>query len=188
MAMHLPKISIIIPSYNQSPFLRDTLDSIFEQEYTNLEIIIMEGGSTDQSLSIAQAYDCRVKRWDDMSEGGRVAAINQGVQYSTGELVAWLKPGDRYMDGALQTVSRACSKHPGYGLYVGNGFTNERGKLKPFCPRHVALSLDMLREGFDHIFHPSTFISREAWFQSGGLRSNLRFTLDLFIRVLEYRP
>ena len=190
MVKHLPKISIIIPSYKQGPFLQDTLDSILEQEYPNLEIIIMEGNSTDQSLSIAQAYDCQVKRWDDMSERGRVAAINQGIQYSTGELVAWLKPGDRYMDGALQTVSRACLKHSGYGLYMGNGFTNEYGKLKPFCPRHVALSLDMLREGFDHILQPSTFISREAWFKSGSLRTDLRFALDLdlFIRVLEYRP
>ena len=189
MVKHLPKISIIIASYNQGPFLQDTLDSIVEQEYPNLEIILMEGGSTDQSLSIAQDYDCQVKPWEGMSDGGRAAAINQGAQHCTGELVAWLKPGDRYMDGALWTVSRACLKHPGYGLYVGNGFRYKNGEFKPFCPRHVALSLDMLREGFDHILQPSAFISREAWFKSGSLRTDLRFALDLdlFIRVLDYR-
>jgi glycosyltransferase involved in cell wall biosynthesis len=187
---HLPKINIVIPSYNQGSFLRDTLDSVFKQEYPNLEVIVMEGGSTDQSLAIAKAYDCHVRFWEGMSDGGPAPAINKGIQDSTGELVAWLKPGDRYMDAALWTVSHACMKYPGYGLYVGNGFRYKNGELAPFCPRHVALSLDMLREGFDHILQPSAFISREAWLRSGGLRTDLRFTrdLDLFIRVLEYRP
>jgi glycosyltransferase involved in cell wall biosynthesis len=192
MVGHIPKISIVVPSYNQGLFLRGTLDSIFKQEYPNLEIFIMDSGSTDQSLSIAQAYDCKVRRWESLSDGGRVAAINQGVQHGTGELVAWLKPGERYIDGALWTVAQARLKHPGYGLYVGNGFRHKNGEFKPFCPRHVALCLDMLWEGFDHVLQPSAFISREAWFQSGGLCTDLRFSsdldLDLFIRVLEYRP
>src|SRR5687768_5384863 len=131
MVKHVPKISIVVPSYNQGLFLQETLESISKQEYPNLEIIIMEGGSTDQSLSIAQDYDCQVKRWEGMSDGGRAAAINQGVQHCTGELVAWLKPGDRYVDEALWTVSHACWKYPGYGLYVGNGFRYKNGEFKP---------------------------------------------------------
>jgi glycosyltransferase involved in cell wall biosynthesis len=96
MAGHIPKISIVVPYYNQGSFLQETLESISKQEYPNLEIIMMEGGSTDQSLSIAQVYDCQKKCWEDVSEGGRAAATNKGVQYCTGELFAWLEAGDQY--------------------------------------------------------------------------------------------
>ena len=76
MIKHIPKLSIIIPSYNQALLLQDTLESISRQGYPKLELII-ESDSSDHSLPLVQAYDCQVKHWEDWSASGRIAAINQ---------------------------------------------------------------------------------------------------------------
>ena len=183
----LPKISIVVPSYNQGAFLQDALESIFSQGYPNLEVIVMDGGSTDNSLEIILAHKQNLKYWQSQSDGGQANAINTGMQHCTGDIVTWLNSDDWYVNEPFWIVARAFQENPGCGLFIGNGFRYREGVYQPFCPRHIAISREMLKEGLDYILQPATFISHQAWLQSGGLNSDLIYGLDwdLFIKILE---
>jgi glycosyltransferase involved in cell wall biosynthesis len=192
MPARLPRISIVVPSYNHGHFLRDALDSIFRQDYPELEVVVMDGGSTDGSVGVIESYAPRLKYWQSRPDGGQSAAINAGVRHCTGDLVAWLNSDDYYWGDALWTVGRAYAGHPGRGLYVGNGFRRDQrtGRLAPFCSRHVAFNREALLHGTDFVLQPATFLLREAWEAVGGLDPELHFCMDwdLFLRVASRHP
>src|SRR5262249_16069809 len=150
-------------------FLRETLDSIFRQDYPHLEVVVMDGGSTDDSVAILRTYAPRLKYWQSQHDGGQSAAINAGVRHCSGDLVTWLSSGDFYWADSRWTVGRAWAAHPGRGLYIGNGFRYEQasGRLTPFCTRHIALNRTALLLGPDYLLQPSTFILRQAWEEVG---------------------
>jgi glycosyltransferase involved in cell wall biosynthesis len=188
----LPRISIVVPSYNQGRFLRDALGSIFRQGYPRLEVVVMDGGSTDDSVSIIRSYAPRLAYWQSRKDGGQSAAINVGMRRCTGELVAWLNSDDYYWRDALWTVGRAYAAHPGYGLYVGNGFRYDQaaGRYTPFSRRHVALNRRALLHGLDYLLQPSCFFLRAAWQEAGGLDPGLDFCMDwdVLLRIARRRP
>ncbi len=186
----LPTISIVVPSLNHGAFLRQNLESIFLQEYEAIEVVVMDGGSTDNSVEIIKEFADRLKHWQSASDEGQADAINKGMQYCSGDIVTWLNADDWYLEDALWIVARAYLQNPNHGLFIGNGFRERDGSLERFCPRHIAISKPILREGLDYILQPATFISREAWLHSGGLDTELHFGLDwdLFIRILEDYP
>jgi GT2 family glycosyltransferase len=117
----LPRISVVVPSRNQGRYLGHALESIFCQGYPDLEVVVMDAGSTDDSLSIIKSYARRLKYWQSQEDGGQSAAINSGMRHCTGELVAWLNSDDVYWGHALWSVAQAYATYPGYGIYVGNG-------------------------------------------------------------------
>src|SRR5439155_12001629 len=127
------------PSYNQGRFLPETLESIFRQDYPDLEVVVMDGGSTDGSVAVIESYAPRLKHWQSRPDGGQSAAINAGMRHCTGDLVTWLNSDDFFWRDALWAVGRAYAAYPGRGLYVGNGFRYEQaaGRFTPFCSRHV---------------------------------------------------
>jgi glycosyltransferase involved in cell wall biosynthesis len=188
----LPLLSVVVPSFNQGTYLREALDSIFEQEYPRLEVAVMDGGSTDGSVQIIESYAPRLKHWQTGPDEGQAAAINEGVRHCTGHLVAWLNSDDVHWGNALWHVGRAYAAHPGAGLYIGNGLRHDQqaGRYVPFCKRHVALDRRALVRGLDYVLQPSTFVSRRAWEDCGGLRTGLRYCMDwdLFIRVAARYP
>jgi hypothetical protein len=188
----LPRISVVIPSYNQGRFLPDALDSVFRQDYPAAEVVVMDGGSTDGSVDVIRSQAGRLKHWQSGPDGGQSAAINTGMQHATGEIVAWLNSDDFYHGDCLWTVADAWLRHPGRGLYVGNGFRYDDAarRYTPFCRHHLALNRRALAHGLDYILQPSTFFSKEAWDRVGGLDTGLRFGLDwdLMIRIARLYP
>jgi glycosyltransferase involved in cell wall biosynthesis len=91
----LPKISIITPSFNQGRFIGSTLSSIHNQSYTNLEHIVMDGGSTDETIDILKSYDDRIF-WQIKPDNGQYAAIQQGFARASGDIYGWLNSDDIY--------------------------------------------------------------------------------------------
>lgn len=114
-----PKISIITPSFNQGQFIEETIRSVLLQGYPNLEYIIIDGKSTDNSVEIIRKYEKWLTYWVSESDGGQSNAINKGLVRANGELVAWLNSDDTYYPGALQTIAVAFSKRPDIGLFYG---------------------------------------------------------------------
>src|SRR4030095_12488607 len=112
--------------------------------------------SSDNSLEIIHTYKEKLKYWQSQPDGGQANAINFGMQHCTGEIVAWLNSDDWYVNDPFWTVARAYQENPECGLYVGNGFRYREGEYKPFCPRHIAISREVLREGLDYILQPAT--------------------------------
>jgi GT2 family glycosyltransferase len=188
----LPLISVVVPSYNQGHFLPETFESIFRQNYPRLEVVVIDGGSTDASVDVIRRHESRVKFWRSERDGGQSAAINEGMRHCSGELVAWLNSDDFYWDDCLWTVGKAYTRYPGRGLYFGNGlrYDQRTGVYVPFNRRHVVMDREALTRGADFLLQPSTFFLRAAWQRVGGLDEQLRFCMDwdVFIRIARQYP
>src|SRR6188472_3365202 len=88
--MGRPRLSIVTPSFNQGQFLEETISSVFDQDYENLEYIVMDGGSTDRSIEIIKKYSDRLTYWVSEPDQGQYDAINKGFARTTGDIMAWL--------------------------------------------------------------------------------------------------
>jgi glycosyltransferase involved in cell wall biosynthesis len=187
-----PRLSVVVPSFNQGRFLGHALESIFQQGYPGLEVLVLDGGSTDESVDVIRSYESRLAFWRSRpDDGGQAAAINEGVRRSTGEVVAWLNSDDFYLEGALATVADAWRRFPGHALYIGNGvrYDEATGTTRIFCPRHLALDRRALVRGLDYVLQPAVFFSRAAWEEADGLDQGLRYCMDwdLILRIAQRR-
>src|SRR6267154_2378048 len=92
-----PRISIVTPSFNQGSYLEETIRSVLDQNYPNLEYVVVDGGSTDRSVEILQRYADRLAWWSSEPDGGQYAAINKGFKHTSGEIMAWINSDDKYL-------------------------------------------------------------------------------------------
>jgi glycosyltransferase involved in cell wall biosynthesis len=188
----LPRISVVVPSYNQGRFLPEALDSIFSQDYPHVEVIVMDGGSSDESVRIIESYAPKLTYWQSHPDGGQSAAINEGVTHATGEIVAWLNSDDFYCNNALWHVGRAHQAHPDHGLYLGRGYRylERQGIFLPFSRFPPVLDRKALIHGLDYLLQPSSFFLRRAWTEVGGLDPSLYYAMDwdLLIRIAALYP
>ena len=115
-----PKISIITPSYNQGQFLEQTILSILSQDYPNLEYIIMDGGSSDNSVEIIRKHEDNLTYWVSEPDKGQSDAINKGFQRATGDILTWLNSDDYYLPGTLHTVAEYFTQHPDVECIYGD--------------------------------------------------------------------
>ena len=107
--MSAPKISIVMPSYNQGEFLEAAIISILEQEYPNLELVVIDGGSNDDSVSILEKYSGAIKYWSSKPDDGQSDALNTGFNLITGDIVGWLNSDDTYQPRAFHAVAKIFS-------------------------------------------------------------------------------
>ncbi|MBW4662632.1 MAG: glycosyltransferase [Chroococcus sp. CMT-3BRIN-NPC107] len=105
MEKNFPKISIVTPSFNQAQFIETTIESILNQNYPNLEYIIIDGGSTDGSVEIIKKYQAYLHYWCSEPDTGQYDAINKGFQHSTGEIMTWLNSDDLHLPWTMKTVA-----------------------------------------------------------------------------------
>ncbi len=186
-----PRISVITPSYNQGQFLEECIASVFQQKYPELEFIIIDGGSTDESVRIIKQNEARLACWCSEPDEGQAAAINKGLRMATGELVAWLNADDFYLPGALTNVAQAYRDNPDASFYFGNGLrVDEQGAgLAEFFPRgRISFNLQAFVYGMNTLLQPATFINRASLLEVGDLDPTLHYGLDtdLFIRLAKH--
>ena len=108
----LPKISIVTPSFNQGRFLEETIHSVLHQHYANLEYIVIDGGSTDNSVDIIRKYESQLAYWTSEPDKGQYDAINKGFSKATGDVMAWLNSDDKYNPWAFQVVGNIFASLP----------------------------------------------------------------------------
>jgi len=106
-ATSLPRITIIMPSFEQGRYLTAALRSVIEQRYENLELLVYDGASQDESVEIIRRHASHIAWWQSRRDGGQVAAINAGLQRATGEVIGWLNSDDVLLPGALHAIGRA---------------------------------------------------------------------------------
>lgn len=192
-AQKWPRISVVTPSLNQGRFLRECIASVSRQSYPDLEFIIIDGGSNDDSVEIIKEHEAVLAFWCSEPDGGQAAAINKGFRRATGELVAWLNADDFYLPGALLRVASAYRQNPHASFYFGDGLrVDEEGKsLSGFFPEgKVGFDLRALVYGMNCLLQPATFISRDKLTEVGYLDSTLSYGLDtdLWIRLAQRTP
>jgi glycosyltransferase involved in cell wall biosynthesis len=134
-----PRVSVVTPSYNQGRFLEETIRSVLLQGYPDLEYIIIDGGSGDESVEIIHRYERWLAYWVSESDRGQTHAINKGWERSTGEILAYINADDVYLDGAIATAAQEFSAQPGIGMVYGSAMiVDEAGeelrawKAQPF--------------------------------------------------------
>ena len=189
------KISIITPSYNQGGFIGQTIESILSQGNGNLEYIIIDGGSNDETLDILRSYEGRIK-WISEPDAGLADAVNKGICRATGEIIGWLNSDDLYLPGALQAVADYFQEHPECRWVYGrcriidssgeerwNWITwYKNARLKKFTFEKL------LRENF--ISQPAVFFRKELFEKAGGLDLSLKYAMDydLWLRFGKITP
>jgi glycosyltransferase involved in cell wall biosynthesis len=187
-----PKISIVTPSYNQAEFLEATIRSVLLQGYSNLEYIVIDGGSDDESVDIIQKYDPWIDYWESNPDNGAAEAINKGLAQSSGEWFNWLNSDDFLLPGALQTLSHVASLAPEANWISGARLdvTREGAPGRSSVPWQEDPGILALGNAF--FPQDATFI-RTSLLDAHDLRldesvSNV-FDTDLYFRLLQHeRP
>jgi len=178
--MKLPKISVAIPSFNQGQYIEDTITSILDQGYPDVELFVFDGGSTDSTVEVLKKYERHLAFWVSEKDKGQTDAINKGLRRATGQIVAYLNSDDFFLPNALNFVAQAYLAHPEAGLYTGNGIIVDGRKEKPRqYMREIGYTYESLLRGSCYLLQPSTFINRKAWEKVGEFDEKLRFAMDL---------
>ena len=173
-----PKISIVVPSFNQGRFIEATLKSIIDQHYPDLELIVVDGGSKDETVAVINQYASHIAWWVSEPDSGQTAAINKGFARSSGEIMAWINSDDLAAPGALFRIADWFIAHPETHVVYGdrllidqNGEEVSRWILPPHSPRVLRWA--------DFIPQETLYWRRSAWDIVGGrLDENFRFAMD----------
>jgi glycosyltransferase involved in cell wall biosynthesis len=183
--MDYPKISVVTPSYNQGKFLEETIFSVFNQDYPNLEYIIMDGSSIDNSVEIIKKYADKITYWQSKPDKGQSVAINEGFKHATGDIFCWLNSDDQYIKGALKTVGEYFSNHPDCHWLAGTGIlkyvNNKKQREKISKPKR--LDLKTISTGITNIAQPSVFWRKELWNQTKRLCEEFHYAMDFDLWV-----
>ena len=180
-----PLVSIITPSYNQAPYLEETIRSVLTQDYPRVEYIVIDGGSTDGSPEIIKKYANRIAYWVSEKDKGQTDALNKGFAASHGSILAWLNSDDTYKPGAIRAVVEYLSRHPQVGMVYGElDFIDENGKVVGKFPA-AQTDLKRLRKGYVHIPQPAAFFRAEHWKKVAPLDDTFYFAMDydLWVRL-----
>lgn len=177
------KISIITPSYNQAAFIERTIKSVLCQNYSNLEYIIIDGGSTDGTIEIIKKYSDKII-WKSEKDNGQSDAINKGLKMATGDIVAFLNSDDTYEPSTFDKVSEFFKKNPNKKWVYGKcKIINENDKeIRKLITNYKNLLLKkysyakLLSENF--ISQPATFWKRELLDEIGYLDESEHFCMD----------
>jgi glycosyltransferase involved in cell wall biosynthesis len=171
-------VSIVTPSYNQAGFLEATIRSVLEQDYPDIEYILVDGGSTDGSLEIIQKYTDRFAWWVSEKDRGHADALNKGFAHARGQIFAWLNSDDTYYPGAVSEAVAALQAHPEAGMVYGDADLNDRaGRI---IGRFASRQTDYRRllHGSVHIPQATTFYRADLWRKLGPLDLSLFFSFD----------
>lgn len=192
----LPKISIITPSYNQGDFLEQTILSVLGQGYPDLEYIIIDGGSTDNSVDIIKKHESSLTHWQSNQDNGQAHAINKGFAIATGKVVGWLNSDDMYLPGTLDFIGRFFKENEinRASVLFGNcvqvddkGLTASGSNVRQ---KHETRNLELA----DYIIQPSSFWTRKTIDTVGALDEKYTYGFDWewFVRAkragVEFHP
>jgi glycosyltransferase involved in cell wall biosynthesis len=175
----LPLVSIVTPSFNQAAFLERAIASVLGQDYPNLEYIVLDGGSSDQSVEIIRRYEDRLAWWDSRPDEGQVDALLKGFERARGEILGWLNSDDELLPGAITAVVEELGADPGVMLVYGdNTLVDENTGNEAILRAGPFDVAEMLRTGQNPVPQPGSLFRREALELAGGLARDGYYYFD----------
>ena len=185
--MNSPRVSIVVPSFNQGAFIEQTLASILGQAWPNLELIVIDGGSTDGTLAVLERYRASIRHLVSEPDRGQAHAINKGFRLATGDILAWLNSDDMYLP---RTIAKAAARlgDPSLPALTTGGVLwmfEQRPEARAFLPWPFDREAMKTR---DRMFQAATFWTRPLWEKSGELDESRHFVLDWewFLRASQH--
>ncbi len=186
---NLPKISIVTPSYNQGEFLEETIRSVLDQQYPNLEYIVIDGGSSDKSVDIIKKYEARLAYWVSEPDRGQTHAINKGFQHASGDICAYLNSDDVYATDILRVVAEdyivSADRDRFWKAYVVKTF-NAEGFIDTVYPNQNCELPVWLSTAFG-LLQPGVFWTRQMYRDIGGFDEGVHYVFDryFFMQLLK---
>lgn len=188
-------VSIVTPSFNQGRFLAETMRSVLEQDYPHIEYLVIDGGSTDNTVEVIKSFESRLAYWVSEKDRGQTDAINKGFNRAKGQILAYINSDDTYNPGAVSAAVKYLNEHPEVGVvYSDLNFIDEESRVIGKFPA-AQTDLKKLRRGYVHVPQPATFFRAEYWQQIGPLDPTFFFAMDydLWVRLaavsrLQYLP
>lgn len=172
-----PKISIVTPSFKQGKYIEETIRSVLLQNYPNLEYILIDADSKDETVNIIKKYEDKIHYWVSESDSGQSDAINKGFDKATGEIMAWINSDDYYCPMAFYFAAQNLRKKK-IGLLYGNASYYYEDKNK-FCKINVINGKLKFHLPFDlGMTQPATFWTKNLWNRAGILDVNLHYGFD----------
>lgn len=188
----IPKISIVTPSYNQARFLKETLQSVREQDYPSFEHIVIDGASSDGSVEILKQCSSQPGwahlHWISEKDTGQSDALNKGFRLATGEIVGWLNSDDTYAEGCFKEVAQAFAAHSGVDVLYGDyNWVDEQGNLLE-VRREIEFShFILLFNRMCYIQSSGALFLKRDIFQSGHFldeKFNYAMDYEFYLRLL----
>jgi len=179
-------VSIITPSFNQANYLEQTLRSVLDQGYANVEYLVIDGGSTDNSIEIIRKHEDRLAYWISEKDSGQAEAINKGLARANGEVLGWLNSDDYYLPNTISAAVKCFEENPDVVMVYGNMLAVDGNGQTINVLKYKQLSLEDLL-CFQIIGQPAVFFRRSALEKTGLLDTSFHFMLDhhLWIRLAQ---
>lgn len=180
------KISVVTPTLNHVLFIRDTIESVLNQNYSNFEHIIIDGGSTDGTIDILKEYPHL--KWISEKDKGPANAINKGFKLATGSIFAWLNSDDYYESNIFEFIVNEFEKNKNKSILYGRLVFVDTEKKFLFSDWQTMYQRDYLIKKKPDVRQPSTFFLKDLFLKVGGLDEDLKivFDYDLFVRMLAF--
>ena len=187
-----PKISVVTPSFNQGQFIEETIRSVLLQGYPNLEFIIIDGGSTDNTLEIIRKYEPWLTYWVSEPDRGQGHAVNKGIQKATGEILLWLNSDDLVLPGVFSKIARRFTEDKSVGMVIGQArIIDSQGNVTGELRSNFSSWEELATNPRNSARQISTFFSREMFENYGAIDESLFIAMDseLMVRFCQFnRP
>lgn len=172
------KISVVTCSYQQGKFLEETILSVLSQDYDDLEFIIIDGGSTDESVEIIRKYERRIDYWVSERDDGQTDALRKGFARASGDVMCWLCSDDLFLPGTLPEIARYFKENPLCRAVYGDALWIDK-QSKPIRPKkEIAFHKGIFLYDHNYVPQPSMFWRRDLYEEVGGLDATFDLAMD----------
>ena len=173
-----PLVSIIVPSFNQGKYIRETIKSCINQDYRPLEVLVLDGGSTDETVAVLQSISAPELRWWSAPDKGVVDAVNKGLKLAIGEVLTIQSSDDVFLSGAIAAAVERLSKRPGAGLVYGDVEHIDADSLRTGADVQGPFDLSEYLGRMMYIPQPGTCFTRTALQVAGQWRAEYSYVAD----------